>query len=692
MAAPREETRGLFGQGVRAVLGSWTALQIAVENGFGGTHGPEKAAWLGGAVEEYFHNNADLEQDEIEDFLAEVLDREFDTVVEDGSLAQAMECSRAEPPPSPPPAPEDGWTLVQKKKKKKVTWVVAELQGARGQQGLTWSDKDCTQLRQHRTSNTTMTWPKRRTARTQPTAAKKKDTKAHGKKDPGVPQFSCFKEQAKREAELRRNRAEEVWERQRQAREQETQRHRSLEALQNDALRRQRNFEHQEVRQLTLEGPEYTEKDASLKAYYREFRKVVEAADVILEVLDARDPLGCRCSLVEETVLQAGAMKRLVLVLNKIDLVPREVVAKWLQYLRNEFPTVAFKACTQQQSRNLQQSRVPVAKASVELLASGGCVGADCLLHMLGGYGRSQGLAATITVGVVGFPNVGKSSLINSLKRGRACSVGATPGITKCLQMVQLDKHVRLLDCPGLVLAGAGTGSVLRHCLPLERLQDPVTPVMAILRRCAKEQIMEHYGVPTYHDTMEFLAHLARRQGKLRKGGLPDHEKAARAVLSDWTSGKISYFTHPPETHMLPTHISAEIVTEMGKAFDFEALEQGNEEALATLPLAPGGIGLAPETTMEMEKEEEGEPKCMEEYQELKLCPMTVELQAKVKARVTAASPRPHGPSLPDIAALDPLFQGQGLCAASRRRKQQQKRAEKIATRLSTTLTAAMDF
>lgn len=48
-------------------------------------------------------------------------------------------------------------------------------------------------------------------------------------------------------------------------------------------------------------------------------------------------------------------------------------------------------------------------------------------------------------------------------------------------------------------------------------------------------QIMEHYGVPTYHDTMEFLAHLARRQGKLRKGGLPDHEKAARAVLSDWT-------------------------------------------------------------------------------------------------------------------------------------------------------------
>ncbi|XP_059588563.1 pre-rRNA-processing protein TSR2 homolog isoform X2 [Alligator mississippiensis] len=159
MAAPREETRGLFGQGVRAVLGSWTALQIAVENGFGGTHGPEKAAWLGGAVEEYFHNNADLEQDEIEDFLAEVSQQlqwlfgqcqsgetgsahnaiarlaqaapracvlaaqaqpesQSSEEEEEEEMPEAMECSRAEPPPSPPPAPEDGWTLVQKKKKK----------------------------------------------------------------------------------------------------------------------------------------------------------------------------------------------------------------------------------------------------------------------------------------------------------------------------------------------------------------------------------------------------------------------------------------------------------------------------------------------------------------------------------------------------------------------------------------------
>ena len=58
--------------------------------------------------------------------------------------------------------------------------------------------------------------------------------------------------------------------------------------------------------------------DKSLRAYYREFRKVVEMSDVVLEVLDARDPLGCRCYQVEQAVMAAGSDKKLILVLNKI--------------------------------------------------------------------------------------------------------------------------------------------------------------------------------------------------------------------------------------------------------------------------------------------------------------------------------------------------------------------------------------
>ncbi|NWS50925.1 GNL3L protein, partial [Probosciger aterrimus] len=156
-----------------------------------------------------------------------------------------------------------------------------------------------------------------------------------------------------------------------------------------------------------------------------------------------------------------------------------------------EFPTVAFKACTQQQSRNLKQSRLPVATAPEEVLAGGACVGADCLLRVLANYSRSGEVKTTITVGVVGYPNVGKSSLINSLKRSRACGVGATPGVTRCLQAVQLDRHIQLLDCPGVVMeTGAPPAAApLRGALAPQRLRDPLTPAAAILRRCPPQQV-----------------------------------------------------------------------------------------------------------------------------------------------------------------------------------------------------------
>ncbi|XP_068104466.1 guanine nucleotide-binding protein-like 3-like protein [Hyperolius riggenbachi] len=530
----------------------------------------------------------------------------------------------------------------------------------------------------------------------------------NAKKDPGVPNLSHFKEQARKEAEQKKKRVEEMRANQKAARQKEMAKRRSLDTFQKDVLRRQREFEQKESDLRNLEKHEQLENESSRKAYYREFKKVVDAADVILEILDARDPLGCRCPQVEQAVVQSGANKKLVLVLNKIDLVPKPIVEKWLKYLRNEFPTVAFKASTQQQNKNLQQSRVPVTQASEDLLGSGACVGADCLMKLLGNYCRNLDIKTAISVGVVGFPNVGKSSLINSLKRARACNVGATPGVTKCLQEVHLDKHIKLLDCPGIVMATSTSDAamILRNCIKIEQLVDPVGPVEAILRRCNREQILQHYKVTEFRDTLEFLAMLAKRQGKLKKGGMPDHEKAAKSVLTDWVSGKISYFTHPPETHTLPTHISAEIVTEMGKAFDFEALEMDNSESLSKIQSAPQGIAMEashPTTGAEQEvddveledsnEEIEAPADSMEEDKDQEFGPMTVEIKsAKGKGQVEKEQPVPRAPSLKEIQAVDPLQQGQALHAASKRRKKLQKRANKIATKLSDTLTQAMNF
>ena len=147
-----------------------------------------------------------------------------------------------------------------------------------------------------------------------------------------------------------------------QQRTKERSKKRKLQDLQKDAEKRAKLFDQKQEMDINhakefKTGPI----ELSRKSYYKEFRKVVEASDVIIQVLDARDPLGCRCPQIEELVMSAGKNKRIVLLLNKVDLVPKAIVQSWLKYLRSEFPTVAFKASTQNQKQKLvSMVRLPV--------------------------------------------------------------------------------------------------------------------------------------------------------------------------------------------------------------------------------------------------------------------------------------------------------------------------------------------
>ncbi|XP_048872800.1 pre-rRNA-processing protein TSR2 homolog isoform X2 [Brienomyrus brachyistius] len=88
MEASLPSTRDVFTEALRAVLETWPVLQIAVDNGFGGVYSKQKADWMVDAVQQYFQQNDDLQQYEVEDFLADLMNNEFDTVVDDGSLPQ----------------------------------------------------------------------------------------------------------------------------------------------------------------------------------------------------------------------------------------------------------------------------------------------------------------------------------------------------------------------------------------------------------------------------------------------------------------------------------------------------------------------------------------------------------------------------------------------------------------------------
>lgn len=134
------------------------------------------------------------------------------------------------------------------------------------------------------------------------------------------------------------------------------------------------------------------------------------------------------CIQVEEAVRSAKENKRLVLVLNKADLIPRENLDQWLKYLRGSLPAVAFKSSTQSQARRL--GRKKLGRKTESMIQGNTCFGAELLLSLLGNYCRnSDNVKTSIRVGVVGLPNVGKSSVINSLKRNKACNVGNVPGI-----------------------------------------------------------------------------------------------------------------------------------------------------------------------------------------------------------------------------------------------------------------------
>lgn len=408
----------------------------------------------------------------------------------------------------------------------------------------------------------------------------RKEAKKHPKNKPKiieVPNQCPFKGDILKEVEAMRKQHEEEKQKQREAARQKKQEELAKTGLQG--LVSAAENKQQQHQQMEIDTPHEKIKDAltkeenSLKTYYKEFKKVLDAADVILEVVDARDPLGTRCKQVEEAVQSAKGNKRLVIVLNKADLVPRENLDQWLKYLRSSLPAVAFKASTQDQAKRL--GRRKLGKKTEKMIQSGTCFGAELLLSLLANYCRNVGNVKTsIRVGVVGLPNVGKSSVINSLKRSRACNVGSTPGVTKTMQAVQLDSKIKLLDSPGIVFANPGDNSdessvALKNAVKIQSLKDPYTPATAILKRVSKPQIMEMYNITEYSTPDEFFALKATRMGKFRKGGIPDTIAAARSILEDWNSGKIRYYTVPPEQP--DCHVSAEIVSQISKEFDIES-------------------------------------------------------------------------------------------------------------------------
>ena len=313
---------------------------------------------------------------------------------------------------------------------------------------------------------------------------------------------------------------------------------------------------------------------SSRKTYDKVFKHVVDQADVVLYVLDARDPEGTRSREVERSIMAAASGgKRLILIVNKVDLVPPKVLHDWLVYLRRYFPTLPLRASHAAANAHTFNHRDITVQST-----------STALFKALKSYAASKQLKRAVSVGVIGYPNVGKSSVINALlsrmsgKAGgssRACPAGAEAGVTTSIRSVKIDSKLTLLDSPGVVFpssssiqsgglvslknaSDAHAHLVLLNAVPPKQIDDPIPAVSLLIRRLSAspdlmQKLTDAYDIPALMRskvdgdvTTDFLVQVARKRGRLGRGGIPNTNAAAMTVVTDWRDGRIQGWVEPP--------------------------------------------------------------------------------------------------------------------------------------------------
>nr|XP_020034265.1 nucleolar GTP-binding protein 2 isoform X2 [Castor canadensis] len=293
------------------------------------------------------------------------------------------------------------------------------------------------------------------------------------------------------------------------------------------------------------EAQEEIYKKGQSKRIWGELYKVIDSSDVVVQVLDARDPVGTRSPHIEAYLKKEKPWKHLIFVLNKCDLVPTWATKRWVAVLSQDYPTLAFHASLTN----------PFGKGA--------------FIQLLRQFGKLHTDKKQISVGFIGYPNVGKSSVINTLRSKKVCNVAPIAGETKVWQYITLMRRIFLIDCPGVVYPSedSETDIVLKGVVQVEKIKSPEDHIGAVLERAKPEYISKTYKIDSWENAEDFLEKLAFRTGKLLKGGEPDLQTVGKMVLNDWQRGRIPFFVKPPNAEppmapQLPPSSSLEVATE----------------------------------------------------------------------------------------------------------------------------------
>jgi len=241
-------------------------------------------------------------------------------------------------------------------------------------------------------------------------------------------------------------------------------------------------------------------------------RKILEQSQIILEVLDARFVEETRNKELEREIMEKN--KKIIYVINKSDLNPEPG--------NLPSPSVSVSCRDRKGIKNL--------RTMIKILASK----------------IPKNKEGKIIVGVIGYPNTGKSSLINLLIGRSSAGTGADAGFTKGIQKLRLSGEITLLDSPGVIPQeeySSSDSKVMGKNTKLgarshSQIKNPEQAIDELAREFPG-MLEEYYKIDTNNDSEILLETLGRKKNFLLKNGIVDTDKTARLILKDWQEGKI---------------------------------------------------------------------------------------------------------------------------------------------------------
>lgn len=297
---------------------------------------------------------------------------------------------------------------------------------------------------------------------------------------------------------------------------------------------------------------------------WRQLWRVVDRSDLVVQIVDSRNPTLFRSVDLDNYVGEVGdSSKRTLLLVNKADLLSEKQRELWADYFREQNIQFAFfsarAALDKQEADELKGIETDeevvdeVALNTTQVLSVGEL---ESLFKTAAPKTEKQ-----LQIGLVGYPNVGKSSTINALIGAKKVSVSSTPGKTKHFQTIKLSDEVMLCDCPGLVFPNFAQTSgdlVCNGVLPIDQLREYAGPVDLVCQRIPLYFLEAVYGIHIFvrpkeeggtgiPTVQELLSAYAKARGFMRQGGGdPDVSRASRIILKDYVNAKLLYCEPPP--------------------------------------------------------------------------------------------------------------------------------------------------